>query len=278
MPTNSPWTSATEDPADFADLLQDAMSAEFGSPILDPITGLLTTTEQHPADFSVAIYLGARGLPSIADEVNNDDWLGDDEYDDDGQLLPALPASLGRHLDPQGRGRGGGFQQKLHPRNVRAQERRTRALELRIEGKSLQVIRDLLKFNSVSGVRRTLETALATVKPLAEEMRDIELARLDAITDQLWGMIQLGDIEAIDKYLKLSTTRLKWALAGTPKRVEHQITGPDGQPIEIHEGQQVAVVNDVNEFLALVAGINSQPKAMGSENVIDLPDTDVTEA
>jgi hypothetical protein len=71
--------------------------------------------------------------------------------------------------------------------NLAAYERQEQALELRKAGKSFPEIARLTGY-SLTGVQKAVRTALKRCgKPAADEVRRMELERLDRLWENLWG-------------------------------------------------------------------------------------------
>jgi hypothetical protein len=107
-------------------------------------------------------------------------------------------------------------------------ERRRSAVQLRIQGKSWQEIADLLGYDSkgtaCGDVRRALQKAVADLAVPLEEYRQLELDRLDAMQDALWGKVLEGDTRAIDTSLRLMDRRAKLLGLDAPTRTEGVLT------------------------------------------------------
>lgn len=84
--------------------------------------------------------------------------------------------------------------------------RRKRALELRLKGKMLWEIADDLGVD-VSAVSRMLTKTLEGIeednRESAERLRSIEMVRLEKIGEALYDRATLGELPAVDRYLKV---------------------------------------------------------------------------
>jgi hypothetical protein len=95
-------------------------------------------------------------------------------------------------------------------RQVRAHERHLQALELRKAGVTYEVIAGQLGYANASGARKAVLSALkATLREPAAELRELELARLDAMLLPLWRRVQAGDEKAIDRALRIMERRAR---------------------------------------------------------------------
>jgi predicted transcriptional regulator len=113
---------------------------------------------------------------------------------------------------------------KSNPRALRAAENRVQAVQLRKLGYSTYYIADQLGV-SHQAVSKMLNVALKELAEeqmnTTEELRALENTRLDHYLQKLEGMIEEGDIMAINTSLRISERRSKLnGLDGTQK-VEH---------------------------------------------------------
>lgn len=85
-----------------------------------------------------------------------------------------------------GKGRGVG-ESIVSPRRVRATEKHKRALELRIQGVSIQKIADELGYKTYFGAKNAIEVGLKkTLRPAADKFRALESERIDALMAEMW--------------------------------------------------------------------------------------------
>lgn len=85
---------------------------------------------------------------------------------------------------------------------IKAHERHLAALELRKAGASYQTIAERLGYRSSSGAHKAVSSALkATLREPADELRELEVTRLDAALLAIWRRVQSGDERAIDRLL-----------------------------------------------------------------------------
>ena len=127
----------------------------------------------------------------------------------------------------------------LHPkesgtsrRRVEAQERRAKALSLRIAGASYQQIAEALGC-SVGAAHKYVKTELERLdriaKERAEELRRLQLERLAELLISVWPKAKRGDLQAIDRALKLMQEISKLTGIAAPER--HELTGPGGSQL-----------------------------------------------
>jgi hypothetical protein len=106
--------------------------------------------------------------------------------------------------------------------DLRTAERRYRALELRKAGMGYAEIAKQLGLSSPGNAYRIVKNALkATYREPADDVRKLELERLDRLTMALWKRAQNGEAEAIDRVLKLMDRRAKLLGLDAPEKTEH---------------------------------------------------------
>lgn len=89
-----------------------------------------------------------------------------------------------------------------------ADERRARALELHLAGATYESIAKAVGYASKSGAHKAVQEALDDLgKYGPDEATETELARLDAMLTGLWPKARRGDVQAIDRVLKIGERR-----------------------------------------------------------------------
>lgn len=114
--------------------------------------------------------------------------------------------------DGKRKGGKGGIGRKSQPRTVDAVEWQARAVELRTQGWTYQRIADACGV-SVSAahqaVVRYLEETRAVSREAAEEVRRLELDRLDRMLASIGPKAEDGDLAAADRVLRIQERRAK---------------------------------------------------------------------
>ena len=104
---------------------------------------------------------------------------------------------------------------------VRAHDRHLRALELRKAGATYQQIADELGYAGPRGAHKAVASALkATLKEPAEEVRTLELARLDAALLAIWRRVTRGEEKAIDRLLAIMKKRMELLGLAAPRQTQ----------------------------------------------------------
>ena len=120
---------------------------------------------------------------------------------------------------------------KTSVRRVKATEKQRQALELRKAGASYDEIARKIGYSSKSGAYKSVTSALSKMlKEPAEELRTLEMARLDRLLVGVWSAATQGNQGAIDRVLRILERRAKLLGLDAPQRRE--LSGPDGGPIE----------------------------------------------
>lgn len=128
-------------------------------------------------------------------------------------------------------------------RLIKTRERQRQALELRKAGASYDQIARQLGYSNESGAYKAIQTVLqATVQEPSDEMRTLELKRLDQMLIGLWPDAQRGHQGAVDRALKIMERRAAYLGLDAPKRSE--LSGPDGGPIEVDQVNVVTLSDE----------------------------------
>jgi hypothetical protein len=132
-------------------------------------------------------------------------------------------------------------------RTLEGAERDAQAVRMRTAGHSLQQISDYLEYGGTSNVHRAIKRVLAeTVQEPAEELRQMELDRLDALAQRVWAVLEaqhvtvsngrivylgsepLADdapvLNAVDRLVKISESRRKLLGLDAPAKVQSEGT------------------------------------------------------
>ncbi len=115
--------------------------------------------------------------------------------------------------------------------NIIAAFRRRKCLELRRDGKSLQAIADQMKM-SVSSVWQTIQMGLAeTIRPVSEELRELELQRLDWLLEKNKKGVDKGNVESVRAAVRIIEARAKMLGLNAPER--HEVSGVGGSALSL---------------------------------------------
>ena len=109
-------------------------------------------------------------------------------------------------------------------------KRQLEALDLRMRGKSFRAIGEKLGVTHVTAyndVMKELSRLASERDGKVEEMRQLELERLDMLLLALEPMARVGDVGAVNSYLKTMERRAKYLGLDAPEKIAP--TTPDGK-------------------------------------------------
>lgn len=102
--------------------------------------------------------------------------------------------------------------------------RRAQCIQLRLAGLDYQTIAERLRYSSrqaaAKDVERALQRAVLAQHTSVEELRELELMRLDKLQAAMWKAAMEGDPRAVEVSLKISSQRCKLLGLDAPLRAE----------------------------------------------------------
>ena len=104
---------------------------------------------------------------------------------------------------------------------IEATERQGAALELRLKGMSYRQIAEQLQIQVGTAHELVNTYLLNAVTEPGEELRTLEVERLDVMLKAIWADVEAGDVKAIDAALKISDRRAKLLGIDAPTKIEH---------------------------------------------------------
>ncbi len=108
---------------------------------------------------------------------------------------------------------------KATPNRIALAEREREALELRKAGKTFDEIARALGYSERGGAAKAVSRALAaTIQEPADELRRLEVARLDALWSALWPLATDGQLAAVDRCLAVQSRRARLLGLDAPPR------------------------------------------------------------
>ncbi len=123
-------------------------------------------------------------------------------------------------------------QSLLSPTRLAAAERQVQALELRKRGKTFDDIAQAVGYNSPQAAYEGVKAALKrTQQEPADEVRQIELERLDRMLDAMWDKATAGKDFSVDRVLAIMDRRAKYL--GLDKPVKFSPTDADGNSLDL---------------------------------------------
>ncbi len=119
----------------------------------------------------------------------------------------------------------------MQQKELNALEKQMQALELRKAGVSYVRIAEVLGYASGSGAHKAVASALKkTLQEPADDLRTLEIERLDAMLSAIWASVKQGQYGAIDRAIKIMERKAK--LLGMDAPTKHDVTS-DGEPLKI---------------------------------------------
>ena len=153
-----------------------------------------------------------------------------------------------------------------------AHERQLAALKLRRTGMAYEDIAIRLGYKCRSSAYYAVKAVLERrEREPANEVRAMELGRLDRMLQTLWPRVEFGDLEAMDRALKIMERRAKYEGLDRPSAVA--LTNPEGTK-EYGSGDALTI----GERLRALVAFNDRLRARGiaadsasAPDVIDAP-------
>jgi hypothetical protein len=107
----------------------------------------------------------------------------------------------------------------MSKQNVMATERQAQALDLRGRGLSYREIARRLGYQGPAGAYKAVASGLdKTLREHSEDVRQLELQRLDALLEGCWSKATTGDAKAIRAALRIMERRAKLLGLDAPSR------------------------------------------------------------
>lgn len=150
---------------------------------------------------------------------------------------------------------------KYSPRRLEAAERQLQALELRKKGATFGTIAKVLHFHDAHHAQYSVQAALRRAAlPVAQEYRALQLERLHSLLAGIWEKAQQGEHIALRDALEV--LRQISSLLGLDAPLKQEISGPEGNPIEISAVILVqklqSIINAKQAMLPLQSGETQQ--------------------
>lgn len=123
---------------------------------------------------------------------------------------------------------------------LRSEEKARKALSLRLSGLDFDKIAAKVGYTNRSGAWKAVNNLLAERRHESEqeakELLVVELDRVDAMLVAVWDSALKGNLQAVDRVIKLLERRAKYLGLDAPARSE--VSGPDGGPLQIEDARE----------------------------------------
>lgn len=117
---------------------------------------------------------------------------------------------------------------KRDARKATVAEKQRQALELRRSGYTYEMIARALGYSDRSLAARAVKSALKEIiREPAEEVLQLELGRLDGMLRGILDAAETGDVQAIDRALKIMDRRAKYLGLDAPTKVQDVSMTPE---------------------------------------------------
>lgn len=115
---------------------------------------------------------------------------------------------------------------RTQEKKLAALEKRKQALQLAIAGVDYQTIADKVGYNSRQAAHAAVKSALIdTLRPPADELRQMQLARLDDMIKYLWSQVSKGNYNAVDRIIKIEERRARLLGLDAPTKTDVEGAG-----------------------------------------------------
>jgi hypothetical protein len=119
-------------------------------------------------------------------------------------------------------------------------DRRTKLLQMRLAGVDYDTIADRLDYGSASAARKDFTRAMRETLELeaekADELRTLELQRLDRLQAAAWADALKGNLRAIETVLKVVDRRCRLLGLDAPLRLDATVSEePSAQDLELRD-------------------------------------------
>lgn len=99
---------------------------------------------------------------------------------------------------------------KTSPKQIRAEERQAAAVNLRKAHVTYEEIARQLGYANASCAYHAVKTAMEkTLREPADELRQLELSRLDEMSQSIWENVLAGDLDSIATAIRISERRAR---------------------------------------------------------------------
>lgn len=142
---------------------------------------------------------------------------------------------------------------------LKVEERREKALHLRRNGWSIREIARTLGCSPTlvhRDLTEVLERTMESADEYARQERELSLARIDAALKAMETKLERGDLDAVDRLVKLETRRARLLGLDAPTRTE--LTGAAGAPVSLDARTDI-----LGRLASLAAGGAAVPAAAG---------------
>lgn len=151
-------------------------------------------------------------------------------------------------------------------------DREKEIIEWRIEGLTWRQIAERVQMSPAGALKAYNRAMVRTLKPAADEMRELELDRLDTLQQTYWRPAVEGNLRAADFILRVIDKRAKILGLDAPTKIQAEVVTYDGGTNLDAEVDAIAklidaqrTVTDDGEQIHTITELQDQSEQMGME-------------
>lgn len=148
--------------------------------------------------------------------------------------------------------------------------RALKAMELREQGKSYEVIASTLSVSNATAFQMVQRALSRFQQEAAEDVKKMEVKRLDRMLDALWDRAMAGDDKAVERILQIMDKRAKYLGLYAPIEVKHGIEKTPQELIMEAQRLGIEVPPHVLQLLGERIGDEVSEKLNGGMRVVDI--------
>ena len=131
---------------------------------------------------------------------------------------------------------------KIHPALI---EREYEVLKYRRGGMTFDQIAQRVGYKNASGAKAAYKRAMIrTLQPVADELRETQIDRLETAVLAIWNKVLKGDLRAIDRLIAISRRESELLGMDAPKQAQLEVTTYDGNVLRERAQQIIQIVRE----------------------------------
>jgi hypothetical protein len=131
---------------------------------------------------------------------------------------------------------------KLDPAVI---EREYEVLKYRRGGMTFDQIAQKVGYATPSGAQAAYKRAMVrTLQPVADELRETQLDRLETALMAIWKKVLAGDLKAIDRLISISRRQSELLGMDAPKQTQVEVTTYDGTVLRERAQQIIQIIRE----------------------------------
>jgi hypothetical protein len=141
---------------------------------------------------------------------------------------------------------------KIHPALI---EREYEVLKYRRGGMTYDQIAQKVGYKNASGAKAAYKRAMIrTLQPVADELRETQVDRLETALLAIWGKVLKGDLKAIDRLIAISRRQSELLGMDAPKHLTAEVVTYDGSILRERAQQIIEIVREHSSTQSRVGG------------------------